>query len=383
MAALHDLMRPAWLRCGVVLTLDTRHLAHDTSPRASALWGGHLTIHGGRISIRCTFEVVPLIVFLSAPQPAGPGWLRRLARSAQRHATMAIAVKCRCGTVYNLRDEYAGQWVQCPRCGQTMQVPVPPAVERIPQADPVFDRDVFLLRQKHLAISEKYVVADEDNQPILFVQRPVYLARGCLAILGGVAAFVVVGGAWMGLVLAVPHGPLQIVVVLVGIVAAIAALVVALVALYPKRHVYFYRDDSKQDKLLEVLQDRKFMPIVATYTIRDASGSVLARLRKNILTNLLRKKWWCYNPDGSVRCVVKEDSVILSLLRRFLGPLFGILRTNFIYCDAQTDEVIGEFNRKFTILDRYVLDLRADPARQLDRRVALAIGVMLDTGERR
>ncbi len=296
---------------------------------------------------------------------------------------MAIAVKCRCGTVYNLRDEYAGQWVQCPRCGQSMQVPVPPLVERLPQADPVFERDVFLLRQKHLAISEKYVVADEDNQPILFVQRPVHLARGCLAVLGGVAAFFVVLTVFGGLVAAVQHEVLCGIVIIVGVFAALAALVAAFVALYPKRHVYFYRDATKQDKLLEVLQDRKVMPIVATYTIRDAAGNVLARLRKNIFTNLFRKKWWCYNPDGSVRCVVKEDSVILSLLRRFLGPLFGILRTNFIFCDPSTDDVIGEFNRKFTILDRYVLDMRADPARQLDRRVALAIGVMLDTGERR
>jgi len=43
----------------------------------------------------------------------------------------------------------------------------------------------------------------------------------------------------------------------------------------------------------------------------------------------------------------------------------------------------GEFNRKLTILDRYVLDMRADTTRSLDRRIALALGVMLDTGERR
>ncbi len=296
---------------------------------------------------------------------------------------MAIAVKCRCGSVYNLRDEYAGQWVQCPRCGQSMQVPVPQPVEPLPQADPLFDRDVFLLRQQHLAISEKYVVADEENRPILFVQRPVHLARGCLAVLGGMLAFLVVGGALGALAASMQHEVLEGVLAVLAVAAGIMALVVVLVALYPKRHVSFYRDESRQEKLLEVLQDRKFMPIVATYTIRDAAGNVLARLRKNIFTNIFRKKWWCYNPDGSVRCVVKEDSVILSLLRRFLGPMFGILRTNFIFCDGQSEDVIGEFNRKFTILDRYVLDMRADPARQLDRRVALAIGVMLDTGERR
>jgi hypothetical protein len=44
---------------------------------------------------------------------------------------------------------------------------------------------------------------------------------------------------------------------------------------------------------------------------------------------------------------------------------------------------VGEFNRKFTLLDRYVLDLSQDSGRALDRRVAIAMGVMLDTGERR
>jgi hypothetical protein len=81
-----------------------------------------------------------------------------------------------------------------------------------------------------------------------------------------------------------------------------------------------------------------------------------------------------------------EDSVVLSLLRRVLGSLFGVLRTNFVLVllgGPQHGTVIGEFNRKFTLFDRYVLDLSADPERQFDRRVALALGLMLDTGERR
>jgi hypothetical protein len=45
--------------------------------------------------------------------------------------------------------------------------------------------------------------------------------------------------------------------------------------------------------------------------------------------------------------------------------------------------ILGEFNRKFTILDRYVVDLTDDPDRYLDRRIALALGIMLDTGEGR
>ncbi len=296
---------------------------------------------------------------------------------------MPIPVTCRCGTTYNLRDEYAGQVVQCPKCAARIELPAPPVLARQPQADPVFDRDVFLLRQKHLAISEKYTVGDEQNRPILFVQRPVYLARGCLAVLAAVLAFFAVGILVVVLADFMPHEALRVAFIVLGIFVAIAAVVVVLVALQPKRHVYFYRDASKQEQLLEIRQDRKFMPIVQTFTIQDPAGNVLARLRKNSLTDFFRKRWQCFNPDGSLRCIIKEDSLILSLLRRFLGPLFGILRTNFIICEGQTERVIGEFNRKFTILDRYVLDLKADPARTLDRRIALAIGVMLDTGERR
>jgi uncharacterized protein YxjI len=273
--------------------------------------------------------------------------------------------------------------VQCPKCAARIELPAPPVVACQPQADPVFDRDVFLLRQKHLAISEKYTVGDEQNRPILFVQRPVYLARGCLAVLAAIVAFFAVALLTVVLAAFMPHDALRVACIVLGILGAIAAVVAVLVALQPKRHVYFYRDESKQEQLLEVRQDRKFMPIVQTFTIQDPAGNVLARLRKNSLTDFFRKRWQCFNPDGSVRCVIKEDSLILSLLRRFLGPLFGILRTNFIICEGQTERVIGEFNRKFTILDRYVLDLKADPARTLDRRIALAIGVMLDTGERR
>ena len=81
--------------------------------------------------------------------------------------------------------------------------------------------------------------------------------------------------------------------------------------------------------------------------------------------------------------VAKEDSIILSLLRRVLGPLSGLLRTNFVLLHRNGTTRLGEFQWKATILDRYALDLTPDRTRRLDRRVALALGVMLDTGERR
>jgi len=163
----------------------------------------------------------------------------------------------------------------------------------------------------------------------------------------------------------------------------LATVFIVTLALYQKRHITFYRDDSKQERLLEVLQEQKVHLLNARYTVKDAAGGLLARFHKNYVFNIFRKRWYCQEPGGGLMLVAKEDSIILSLLRRLLGPLFGLLRTNFVILDAGSGDVVGEFNRKFTILDRYVLDMTSDPNRSVDRRVALALGVMLDTGERR
>ena len=60
--------------------------------------------------------------------------------------------------------------------------------------------------------------------------------------------------------------------------------------------------------------------------------------------------------------VAKEDSMVLSLLRRFLGPMYGLLRANFIIHPAGSEEVIGEFNPQVHPLR----PLRARPDRRPD-----------------
>jgi uncharacterized protein YxjI len=296
---------------------------------------------------------------------------------------MAITVECKCGDQYNLKDEFAGRLVQCPRCGQSLRVPLPPPREIQPQADPLFDRDTFLLRQKYLAISEKYYIWDEQGRPILFVERPAHLARNLFALFGGLVAAILTLAILGVLAALLPEGPWQAAGFFLAVALAAVDFLAVFFLLSVKRHVSFYRDDSKEEPLLHILQDCKFQPIVATYTVIDNDGNVLARLRKNYLYNFIRRRWHCHDPNGKLLCRALEDSLVLSLLRRLIGPLFGVLRTNFVITAGESDLVIGAFNRKFTILDRYVLDLRDDPARCLDRRVALALGVMLDTGEKR
>jgi uncharacterized protein YxjI len=288
---------------------------------------------------------------------------------------MPVTAVCECGKNYTLKDEFAGKSIKCPSCGSAF---VAPAIERMAQADPVFDRDKFLIRQKKIALSAKYFVGDEQGREIAFVHRPLAFAQSLLMIF---LIFLCVGLIVIGIALLSAAGheasllllPILIIPGVWGIAYKFA----------PYRHVTFYRDPTMRDKLMTVRQDVRFAPINFRYTLLDAAGEPLVRFRKNVLYNMIRKRWYVEDLDGGLFCLALEESILLSLLRRFLGPMLGLLRTNFIITTDDGLHMLGEFNRKLTLFDKYVLDLTHDPERTLDRRIALALGVMLDTGENR
>jgi uncharacterized protein YxjI len=250
--------------------------------------------------------------------------------------------------------------------------------------DPAFALDRYLFQQRMLTVSEKYEIQDEEGSPVLFVERPAHALRNGLALIAGLLAGLLAGGLVFGLAMAVlpdePPPAVVAVVVTLAVVAGFLALAFTASFLEEKRHIGFYRDDTKAERLLEVQQDQKLAWFTPTFTVTDEGGRPIAHVHKNLIADILRKKWVVRRPDGGVILVAKEDSVLRAILRRFVSKLFLL---NFILCRGETDDVIGKFDRKFTIRDRYVLDLTPDRARILDRRIALAIGVLLDTGERR
>jgi uncharacterized protein YxjI len=218
----------------------------------------------------------------------------------------------------------------------------------------------------------------------MFVERPALLTQQLLMLAAVAATFF--GGSFVmnlvtGFTAPLLGQGLNQVVAAVGVLAVLAATVAVFILLVPKRHVTFYRDDTKSEKVLEIKQLNKIEFPYANFSILDPQGTVIGSLRKNVLFDYVRRRWEVKNSYGVRLCLAKEDSIILSLLRRTGIPIFLFLRTNFIFLRGQ--DVIGEFNRKFTLLDRYVLDMTADAGRSIDRRIALALGVMLDTGERR
>lgn len=308
---------------------------------------------------------------------------------------MAISVSCpSCLAEFSLKDELGGRKVRCQQCQEVILVPETSApasaIASLPKSrdyPAAFARDRFLVNQKRIAINEKYYVFDENKQPILFIERPSYFWRQLLAALGFLVVMLaclvgtLVLAVWFGQLS--PQTPAAGVVGGLGILATILLSVATAVGLSPKRHITVYADESKSKVLLKVYQDRKLTLIQATYTIEDPNKGIMGRLMKNYMYNIFRKRWYVLDTEGRILFVAKEDSLILSLLRRFLGTMFGLLRTNFVIMTPAADTVLGEFNRKFTLFDRYVLDMTADRAHALDRRMALALAILLDTGERR
>lgn len=300
---------------------------------------------------------------------------------------MPVRAVCACGAEYTLKNEFAGMPLGCPKCGGAVPVPAlpPPPPVREQEGDRVFARDVFLLNQHHFAVDEIYYVTDKDAKPLMFVERPVHVIMNTFAAAGGIFAGILNVLVTSSLARAAKKAalPLPPMAALGLWLMFGTVIVVVLVTMFlvRKRHVTVYRDDRRTEVLLRVTQDFRVPLLTSSYTVTDPDGRPLGRFLKKRLRNIFRKRWYGFGPDGKLILVAREDSMVLSALRRAMLGFFGFLHTNFVIYGL--NGVLGEFNRRMTLRDRYVLDMSADSLRTLDRRLALALGVLLDTGEGR
>src|SRR5262249_9233167 len=159
--------------------------------------------------------------------------------------------------VYELKPEYAGVLLECPACGRQLRAgrrpdAPPPAT---PGGDPIFDHDVFLLSQRVFSIASKYVVCTEDGTPILYVERPTYLVRT-------VAAYVLAFFAAMFVLGATIHSDVFDALPILGFILATSVFVVVSMSARPLRHVTVYRDESRREVLVRVLQDQRLAILV-------------------------------------------------------------------------------------------------------------------------
>lgn len=267
------------------------------------------------------------------------------------------------------------------------QLPCPPPGEAAPPW-PVFAPwgspfafDLLLIHQRVLSLSERYDVLDPQGAPVFHVRR--MLRAGGVALAGvGRLVFIIIlfYFAWRFFA----AGRLLAALILLWAAGPLGDLVFLFSA--PFRHIFIYLawgagDPEAAPPVLSVSQDSR-SPLWRRFTLFDDLGGPVAQFEKRQWTDLYRRQWRVYSPSGELICRILEDSWPRAIARRLLGNFFGLLKTDFHFYDPQGQR-LGSYTRRWTLLDRYVLDLRADPWRRLDRRVALAAGILLDTGERR
>jgi uncharacterized protein YxjI len=190
-----------------------------------------------------------------------------------------------------------------------------------------FAYDKFLINQKVLSLGSKYYIYDEHNRPLLFIDRPVFKL---------------------------------------------------------KAHIGVYEDESRSRRLLTVYQDSALAIINFSFTLLDENEQPIAYFKRQGWLSMLRRTWHIYDSNRQIIAQAQEDSWTKALLRRL--PLVDIIgdfiRTNFVITHV-SGQPLGEFIRRFTITDKYVMDLTADRTRVLDRRIAIALAILLDNLERR
>ncbi len=84
--------------------------------------------------------------------------------------------------------------------------------------------------------------------------------------------------------------------------------------------------------------------------------------------------------------MARERSPVLAILRRvidFVPDYGGLIPIPYNFDISSGDRVIGRMDRKFKLRDQYVLDLSGDPEKSLDRRLAIALAIGLDTLQNR
>ncbi len=140
-----------------------------------------------------------------------------------------------------------------------------------------------------------------------------------------------------------------------------------------KEDITVYADEAQTQPLLSI-KARQVLDFSALYDVLDVTnGQRVGILRRKGMKSILRDEWEILDPAEQVIGIIQEDSMLLALLRRFLSGL--IPQQYHLSLHGQpVAQVIGTWN---PFLVKHTMDLSTDPGHKLDRRLAVAISVLL------
>jgi uncharacterized protein YxjI len=152
-----------------------------------------------------------------------------------------------------------------------------------------------------------------------------------------------------------------------------------------KEDIRFFADENETQELFRIKARSMFDIGGARYDVTDPQGGAIGVLEHVFGKSLLRSTWKVTDADGGEVVTAQERSVPMAIARRIVDfvPYGEWLPIPYNFDLTMDGQVIGHMNRKFQLRDRYVLDLSGDHERHLDRRLAIALAIGLDTLQNR
>ncbi len=298
---------------------------------------------------------------------------------------MSIKVICsNCNTNFELKNELAWKRWKCSNCWEIIEIPNENINNEkteenkiISNENSIFSHNIYWIKQKKIAINEKYFIRDKDNNDLLFSLRKAYVMRWILS------KFIFIFIVWLFIYWWMKiWWEEKIAILMISLILWIFFGTFMAIFIYPKKHILFFKNekDIKWESEFEIKEDSTFQMINKTYTMVNKNKEVICKFRKNIFTNIFRKKWHMIFDWKHLE--IKEDSIFLGLLRRFI-PFGKLIRTNFIFIDAKNQDNLWIFKRKFELFDNYTLDLSNDVDYRIPRQLSIWMAILLDTWEKR
>jgi uncharacterized protein YxjI len=151
-----------------------------------------------------------------------------------------------------------------------------------------------------------------------------------------------------------------------------------------KEDIRFYADEGETRELFRIKARSVFDIGGARYDV-FAGDDRIGVLEHQFKASLLRTKWTVRAGDETELMTAQERSLPLAIARRLIdfvpyGEWIPIPYNFDFLADGRT---VGSMNRKFQLRDRYVVDLSGDQDRSVDRRLAVALAIGLDTLQNR
>jgi hypothetical protein len=153
-----------------------------------------------------------------------------------------------------------------------------------------------------------------------------------------------------------------------------------------KEHIRFFADDSEAQELFSIRARTWLDTGGSSYDVEDVHDGKIGVLAHVFGKSLLRSTWRVSNAQEEEIAIARERSQAMAILRRgidFVPDVGGLIPIPYNFEILIGDQVVGGMDRKFQLRDRYVLDLSGDPDKRLDRRLAIALAIGLDTLQNR